>query len=135
LSEDGRGAFWGGQGKASIRIPVLRSGVEYLIRLLAKPFLAEANNFSQRVVFSIAGEKIGEHQVDQNDFTHIGIMLPADRLVRPWTRVEVEFPDALVPAEIGVSADKRRLGIAVIGLEIVPDGLKQTGEQSQTDSK
>jgi len=135
LSEDSRGAFWGGEGKASIRIPVLHSGIDYQIRLLVKPFLAEANNFSQRLVFSIGGEKIGEHLVDQNDFTHIGFMLPADRLVRPWTRVEVEFPDALVPAEIGVSADKRRLGIAVIGLEIAPHELKQTGEQGQTDSK
>jgi len=135
LSDDGRGAFWGGEGKASIRIPVLHSGVEYQIRLLAKPFLAEANNFSQRVVFSIGGEKIGEQLVDQNDFTQMGIVLPSDRLVRPWTRVTVEFPDALVPAEIGVSADRRRLGIAVIGLEITPYRLKQTSEQGQTDSK
>ena len=135
LSDDSRGAFWGGEGAASIRIPVLRSGVGYRIRLLAKPFLAEANNFSQRVVFSIGGEQITEQLVDQNDFTQIEAILPADRLVRPWTRVTLEFPDALIPAEIGVSADKRRLGIAVIGLEIAPYGLKQTGEQSQTDTE
>jgi hypothetical protein len=120
LSEDSRGAFWGGEGVASIRIPVARSGVNYQIRLLAKPFLAQANNFRQRVVFSIGGEKIGEQLVNQDDFTQIEIMLPADRLDNPWTRIAVEFPDALVPAEIGVSSDQRRLGIAVIGLDIEP---------------
>jgi len=120
LSEDGRGVFWGGEGVASIRIPVARPGVNHKIRLLAKPFLAEANNFSQRVVFSVGGEKTGEQRVDQDDFTQIEIMLPADRLVQPWTRITVEFPDALVPAEIGVSPDQRRLGIAVIGIEIIP---------------
>ena len=39
-------------------------------------------------------------------------------LSTPWTRVKFEFPDALVPAEVGESADQRRLGMAVIGLEI-----------------
>jgi hypothetical protein len=135
LSDDGRGAFWGGQGVASIRIPVARSGVNYQVRLLAKPFLAEANNFRQRVVFSIGGDKIGEQLVDQDDFTQIEIMLPADRLDQPWTRIAVEFPDALVPAEIGVSSDQRRLGIAVIGLDIEPGELKQPGQQSQTDTE
>jgi hypothetical protein len=122
LSEDGRGVFWGGQGMASIRIPVARPDVHYQIRLLAKPFLAEANMFRQRVFVSVGGEKTGEVVIDQEDFTELEILLPADFLVQPWTRITLEFPDALVPAEIGVSPDQRRLGIAVIGVEIIPGG-------------
>jgi hypothetical protein len=96
--------------------------VHYQTRLLAKPFLAEANMFRQRVFVSVGGEKTGEVVIDQEDFTELEILLPADFLVQPWTRITLEFPDALVPAEIGVSPDQRRLGIAVIGVEIIPGG-------------
>ncbi len=120
LSDDGHSAFWAGEAVASIRIPVARSGVDYQIRLLAKPFLAQANQFKQKVVFSIGGERIGEQIVDRNDFTPINVLLPARHMVSPWTRVDLEFPDALIPAEISESKDRRRLGIALIGLEIRP---------------
>jgi len=48
------------------------------------------------------------------------VLLPANHMVSPWTRVDLEFPDALIPAEISESKDRRRLGIALIGLEIEP---------------
>ena len=119
-SADSKEPFWGGEGVASIRIPVTREGMDYLIKLHAKPFLAEENNFQQRIIISIDGEKLGELVTDEDEFAHIPIVLSADRLTRPWTRVDLEFPDALVPAEIGQSTDLRRLGIALIGLEITP---------------
>jgi hypothetical protein len=41
-------------------------------------------------------------------------------MIQPWTRLDLEFPDALIPADIGESEDRRRLGVALIGLEITP---------------
>jgi len=122
-SADNQEPFWGGEGVASIRIPVAKKGVDYLIKLHAKPFLAGENNHRQRIVISIGGEKLEELVAAEDEFSHIPIVLPAGRLTRPWTRVDLEFPDALVPAEIGESTDQRRLGIAVIGLEITPGNL------------
>jgi hypothetical protein len=119
-SADKQDPFWGGEEVASIRIPVMKEGVDYLIKLHAKPFLADENNYRQRIVISIGGEKFEELVAAKDEFSQIPIVLPAGRLTRPWTRVELEFPDALVPAEIGESTDQRRLGIAVIGLEITP---------------
>lgn len=120
LSDGHHGAFWGGEGMASIRIPVARPGVDYHVRLLAKPFLARANQFRQRVIFSIAGEKLGEQIIEENDFSPINVLLPASHMIQPWTRLDLEFPDALIPADIGESEDRRRLGVALIGLEITP---------------
>lgn len=120
LSDGDGGVFWGGEGTALIRVPVSRPGLDYRVSLLAKPFLAEANNFRQRVVISIGGEKVTELTAERDDFIPISLTIPANRLTRPWTQIAVDFPDALVPSEIGVSTDKRRLGIAVIELEITP---------------
>lgn len=120
LSDGHHGAFWGGEGMASIRIPVARPGVDYHVRLLAKPFLARANQFRQRVIFSIAGEKLDEQIIEENDFSPINVLLPASHMIQPWTRLDLEFPDALIPADIGESEDRRRLGVALIGLEITP---------------
>ena len=120
LSDAGGDAFWGGEGVASIRIPVMRTGADYQIKLNAKPFLASANDFRQRVIISIGGEKLQEQVLDRDQFTQIKLTLPANRLVSPWTRITLEFPDALVPAEVGESQDRRRLGLAIIGLEIIP---------------
>lgn len=110
--------FWGGEGEASMRIPVANPDLDHQLQLLAMPFLAQANEFRQRVIVSIGAETIVELILDSDRFSNIPIDLPARLLSTPWTRVKFEFPDALVPAEVGESADQRRLGMAVIGMEI-----------------
>jgi len=102
----------------SIRIPVANTDLDHQLQLIAKPFLAQANEFRQRVIVSIGSETVLELVLDNDRFSNIPIDLPARFLRTPWTRVKFEFPDALVPAEVGESADQRRLGIAVIGMEI-----------------
>jgi len=101
-----------------MRIPVANTDLDHQVQLLAMPFLAQANEFRQRVIVSIGAETVLELVLDNGRFSKIPIDLPAHMLSTPWTRVKFEFPDALVPAEVGESADQRRLGMAVIGLEI-----------------
>jgi hypothetical protein len=113
-------AFWAGEGTAMIRLPIARPGQEHQIVLAARPFLHEANGLRQRVWISVQGEPVGEQVLDVDDFTDMQITLPADQANGPWTTIELEFPDALVPSEIGLSSDRRRLGIAVVGLEFHP---------------
>ncbi len=110
--------FWGGEGVASIRIPVINTNLDHRVQLLAMPFLAQANEFRQRVVVTIGAETVLELVLDSDRFSNIPIDLPAHLLSTPWTRVKFKFPDALVPAKVGESVDQRRLAIAVIGLEI-----------------
>ena len=101
-----------------MRIPVANPDLDHQLQLLAMPFLAQANEFRQRVIVSIGAETILELILDSDRFSNIAIDLPAHLLSTPWTRVKFEFPDALIPAEVGESADQRRLGLAVIGMEI-----------------
>ena len=113
------------------RVAVLRFGAEdavaRVLRLKAWPFLAGSLR-AQRLHVSLNGRWLGDAEATAS--ATYAWMLASGSLGEQNTLV-LELPDAVSPADLGVSGDSRRLGFTVEWLELEP----VTDEQGGSDTK
>ena len=73
---------------------------------------------SQRIVVYLNDRVIGELTGKTLEARHFTLPLPAGLLGRDHNVLAFDLPDAVVPADLGVTNDTRRLGLAVRWLEL-----------------
>jgi hypothetical protein len=82
----------------------------------AAPFVMTGVKESQRVVIKLNGEKMQSLTLNQGTTSDLMVALPRSYLKRENV-VVLNFPDAESPAKLGLSDDRRRLGLAVQWIE------------------
>lgn len=114
---------WTNSPVAVMELPFAPSpGPEVILRANLKPFLAPGKLAMQRLIIRVQGEIVARFELNQSRFQIIEAIIPAELLSADLTRIAFETPDAAVPASLGVSADKRQLGVGFKALQFeAPD--------------
>jgi hypothetical protein len=86
-----------------------------LLRLEVKPYLADGRVREQRLEVWINGHQLQVIQLDSPEFTWHEIQVPRETLRRESV-LNLLVPDAISPSKIGLSKDRRTLGVAVRAL-------------------
>jgi hypothetical protein len=96
---------------------------EVILRADVKPFLAPGKLVMQRLIIRVQQETIARFDLSEHRFQTIEAVIPTHLLrTEGVTRIAFETPDAAVPASLGVSADKRQLGVGFKALQFeAPD--------------
>lgn len=108
------GAFrWTDGGAASIHLPWAEPA---FLEMRLSPFLA-ASRRAQRLTLSLGSDVLGTWVLRHTTPEVLRVALPAQALA-PGAALALDLPDAESPARLGVSADPRRLGVAMEWLKI-----------------
>lgn len=126
LPEDS-GLVWSRSRTADIRIPLSAPVTgELTLRLDFMPYTARGRIAEPTVAVVVNGQVQHSWQGSERGWRELtipaGIARQSDSL-----HLEFRFPDAVVPAELGLSPDARRLGIALYGLQ-VNNSIDEVGE-------
>ena len=103
------GFTWTEGLNASLLIPVETPDTDLVLKAKVSPFISN-NLTNQRVIISVSDGKLGEWNVTTNGGYEIKI--PKKYITGSSLLLRFELPDACSPAQLGVSEDRRRLGIA-----------------------
>lgn len=91
---------------------------DLVLTMTFRPYLVKGKHDSQEMRVRANGHVIGNDTLSSEGFQEISLAIPGDVLDGETLKIVFEFPDAVSPRELGVSADSRRLGIAMETLRI-----------------
>jgi len=116
----GREAFshWTDRGQVAI-VFALGEVRAATLRLDMAPFLAPPNLNSQRIRIKLNGQLVADLTMDSPETREYPIALPPD-IVRQKNIVTFDLPDAETPERLGLSPDRRLLGINVQQMVLDP---------------
>lgn len=108
------GLRWNRQRTADLEFTVPETGHAMVLVLQAYPFLHPAGPTRQRIVYRAGAQAVTEEVLTERGLHLLELPLPegaadADGNVR----ITFEFPDAMVPSELGISDDRRPLAIGI----------------------
>jgi hypothetical protein len=106
---------WNNGNRASIALPISPAEAETIeLRAVVRPFVfPEKQLEEQRVKIFVNDSKVGEWRLNQAKKGTSSLKFPSEVLSDSAEMVVTfEFPDAAIPREMDINADKRRLGAA-----------------------
>jgi hypothetical protein len=103
---------WTVDGESHLTVPVKSGAGDMMLELALVPFTAAPFFMRQRIGVFANGCVLGEEVLDGD--TSLGFRLPAEKFAGATSLdIVLRTPDAQCPAELGVSGDTRRLGVAL----------------------
>lgn len=109
------GFTWTDGLKASLLLPVESPDSDLVLKAKLFPFVAK-DLIRQRVVISVNGQKLDEWEIKTGG--EYEVKIPKKYVTGSSLMLSFELPDACSPAQLGVSEDRRRLGIAFQSIAI-----------------
>lgn len=103
---------WGVAGGLFLQMRAQQVNVDATLSIRALPYLGNGNISSQSANIIVNGEEVGS-MVFTGDQTQNLTIPSAVWNSRPVATIELEFPNAISPKQIGVSSDTRTIGLGL----------------------
>ena len=115
------GFTWTQGESASLNIPLTKTSSAVALEVNLMPFVVPDKLARQRVLIEVNGDEVGQWELNSRTFQDKTVLLP-ERILRGTNSMTLTFktPDAFSPAQLGLSSDRRRLGIALRDIQIHP---------------
>lgn len=84
------------------------------------PFLAAGKHDQQRLVIRAGSQEVVNECLTNSAVRAFQVVFPQEMVQKGVLTVDFSLPDAISPAELGLSVDGRRLGVALESLKIGP---------------
>jgi hypothetical protein len=116
---------WSDGDSAHLILQVAAPGEDVDFLLAMRPFLVPGKLDRQRVRILVGGAHLTTLDVNEPQAKLYKLTIPASMLTSDEVHLTFGLPDAAIPAELGVSGDRRKLGISVISVCLFPQSLAE----------
>jgi len=110
FSSAGLESTWIDGKEATIKIPVHKSGGEIILEFSAKPFIVPDKLNNQKLIVQANNQLIKEFVIGESGV--YSVTIPAQD-ISEMLEISLLTPNATSPFSLGISQDKRSLGIAL----------------------
>jgi len=112
------GFCWTNGHLATLNLPVKTTATELDLTVRLFPFTRLPKVSRQRIGVSVNGLKLTEWTVTEGQPQNFTLTIPAELTSGEHLKISFELPDAIKPYLLGLGADKRMLGVAMVSLRL-----------------
>jgi hypothetical protein len=116
---EAEGFVWSDGPEAELLFSIATPARDVVCRLELMPFIAQGAVEQQRVEFYFNHFRVGYAELSAGRHI-IAVYLPRELFMLRTAVLNLHIPGARSPLELGLSADERRLGIALWSFQIAP---------------
>ena len=116
---------WTNGHLAILNLPVEATAADLDLTIRLFPFTRLPNVPRQRIGVSVNGMKLAEWVVTEGQPQNFTLKIPAEQTTGQHLQISFELPDAVKPYLLGLGADKRMLGVAMVSLRLDIAGYEE----------
>ena len=109
---------WTNGHLSNLNLPVEATEIDLDLTIRLFPFTRLPKVPRQRIGVSVNGLKLAEWEITQGQPQNFTLKIPAEQTTDEHLQISFELPDAVKPYLLGLGADKRMLGAAMISLRL-----------------
>lgn len=113
---------WTRGHQSSLGLEAAKPAGSVLLSATISPFLRQGRLDEQNVIIRVNGREAGRWRIRETGYQTRTLLIPAEWFTGDRIVLTFEFPDAASPAELGLSGDKRILGLAFQSLRLSLSG-------------